>query len=234
MPYIESIMNITRLIRISALGAALAIAGSVRADTAADVYRTLGIDSAAVLTGTVLSGKVIPGGEKQVVALTSFLTGKKDRADAVNVRLGIFSRSDDKLETIYTRDLGSETGSSVSNGDLQLIDLDRDGINEIIIAFDSYEDLLIQQRIGEVILFDGKEFTTGWNGPVEYDATKAARNVPAERRDRFLREFDIVNTLRTRGVTLFVNKQVVVIAGERLAEPKLVQETFPLRPNPDY
>ncbi len=234
MPYIEHIMKIIRLIHGLTLVAALSVTGSVRADTAADVYRTLGIDSSAVLTGTVLFGKVIPGSEKQVVTVTSFLTGKKERPDAVNVRLGVFSRSDDGLETIYTRDFGIEVGSSVSDGDLQLIDLDRDGINEIIVTFDSFEDLLIQQRIGEVVLFDGDGFTTGWNGPLEYDATKAARSVPAERRDRFLRKFDIVNTLRTRGVTLFVNKQVVVIAGERLAEPKLVQETFPLRPNPDY
>ena len=53
--------------------------------------------------------------------------------------------------------------------------------------------------------------------------------VPVERRDHFVRELDLVSTLRTRGVTLFFNKTMIAVAGERLVEPKVVEETFPLR-----
>ena len=38
--------------------------------------------------------------------------------------------------------------------------------------------------------------------------------------------------MRARGVTLYVNKKMIAIAGERLEQPKLVQEEFPLR-SPD-
>jgi hypothetical protein len=62
-----------------------------------------------------------------------------------------------------------------------------------------------------------------------YDATRAAREIPVERRDRYMRELDIVKTLRTRGVTLYVRKYVIAVAGERLPKPKTVEETFPLR-----
>ena len=64
----------------------------------------------------------------------------------------------------------------------------------------------------------------------QYDATRNARQVPVERRDRYVREIDIRETIRTNGVTLFLNKKVIAVAGERLPEPKIVQETFPLKP----
>ena len=44
-----------------------------------------------------------------------------------------------------------------------------------------------------------------------------------------VREFDLPNTMRTRGLTVFVDKPMIAVAGERLAEPKRVQETSALR-----
>jgi hypothetical protein len=146
----------------------------------------------------------------------------------------VFDRFGKGLVTVYTRDLGMERGGYVANGDLQLLDLDLDGINEMIVSFDSFEDPLIEQRLAEVILHDGSSFLAGWSGAVEYDATKAARNVPRERRDRFMREFDFGNTMRTRGVTLFVKKRMIAVAGQRLPEPRIIEETYPLRPPPDH
>ena len=58
--------------------------------------------------------------------------------------------------------------------------------------------------------------------------------MPVERRDHFIRELDLISTLRTRGVTLFFNKTMIAVAGERLAEPKVVEETFPLRKRPNF
>jgi hypothetical protein len=204
------------------------------ADGASDAYRALGVNPQKVLSGTVISSRVLPGGEKQVVCIATYLTGKKGRSDAVNIKLGIFIPRDVGLDPIYIRDLGAERGGLVDRGDLQLLDLDGDGINEIVMSFDSYEDPLIEQKLSEVIIYRDSAFVTAWSGPLEYDATKAARNVSDERRDRYVRELDLANTLRTRGVTLFFNKKVIAVAGERLAEPKMVQETFPLRDAPDH
>ena len=57
----------------------------------------------------------------------------------------------------------------------------------------------------------------------------AAREVEPERRDRYLREFDLIATLRSGGATLFINKNVIAVAGQRLSKPKIVQESFPIR-----
>jgi len=211
----------------------LALFSIAEASTAARAYKAMGIEVGDVLSGTALTSKVLPGGDKQVVCLVTYLTGKRDEASAVNVRLGVFRQSGQSLESAYSRDFGAENGGYVARGDLQLIDLDRDGANEIVVCYDSFREPLIDQRICEVVLRDDRGFRTAWSGPVEYDATRAARDVPRERRDRFRREFDWANTLRTHGVTLFMDKKVIAVAGERLEEPRLIEETFPLRRRPD-
>jgi len=193
------------------------------------VYDALGLKIADVLAGTILEARVLPGDAKQIICVATYLTGKKEKSTAVNVRLAVFNGVGDGLVTVYDRDFGAEQDGYVANGDLQLVDLDLDKINEIVVSYDSFEDPLIDQRIGEVIVYDEAGFQTAWSGPLEYDATRAARSVPPERRDRFTREIDYTNTMRTRGVTLFISKRMIAVAGERLPQPRVVQETFPLR-----
>lgn len=203
-------------------------------ESGAAAYEALGVRVQDVLSGTVLSAKVVPGSEKQVVCVVTYFTGKKDPAEAVNVRMGVFRRSGDELVSIYRRDFGEEQGGHVANGDLELLDVDRDGLSEIVVSYDNFKQPLVEQRNCEVLVREGEAFRAAWTGPVEFDATKAARGVPQERRDRFTREFDWVKTMRTRGVTLFVKKEMIAVAGERLDQPKIVEETFPLRPAPDH
>jgi len=203
---------------------------AARADTAAAAYRAMDIRPSEVLTGTLLTARVMPGPDKQVVAVTTYFTGSREKDKAVNVRLDVFRRAGDELTPVYSRDFGEESGGPVGEGELQLVDLDLDGINEIIASFQSFLDPLIEQRLGEVVVNQDGDFRSAWSGLLDYDATKAARSVPRERRDRFRREFDFASTMRTRGVTLFFSKRMIAVAGERLTQPKVVQETFPLRP----
>jgi hypothetical protein len=204
------------------------------AEGGADAYRALGLKPQKVLAGTVLTSRVVPGDDKQLVCIATYLTGSKSKEQAVNIKLGVFKRAAEGLIAIYERDFGAERGGNLDRGNLELIDLDGDGVNEIIVTYDSYEDPLIEQKLAEVILHEESGFRVVWSGPLQYDATKAARNVPRERRDRFIREFDLVGTRKTKGVTLFIDKKVIAIAGERLAEPKVVRETFPLRTAPEH
>jgi hypothetical protein len=213
------------------LSALLLSATAARADTAAEAYRAMGIRPGEVLTGTVLTARVLPGEDKQVVAVATYLRGRRDKDGDVNVRLEVLRRAGDALVSVYSRDFGAETGASVGDGNVEIMDLDRDGVNEIVISFDSFADPLVEQRLGEVIVHGGGGFHVAWTGAIEYDATRAARTVPRERQDRFEREIDVANTLRTRGITLFMTKKVIAVAGERLAEPKVLQETFPLKPS---
>jgi hypothetical protein len=230
MPYIALAMTKRLSILFASLVILSLVVVPVRADTARKAYEAMGIQPANVLRGTVLSTTVLPGsGAKQVVTVTTYFTGRQGNHDAISVRLDVFDRAGDELISIYGRDFGVESGDLVGKGELQLIDLDLDGVNEIIVSYESYEDRLIEQRLAEVIINEDGKFKTAWSGPLFYDATRAARSVPRERRDRFRREFDFGNTMRTRGVTLFLEKQMIAVAGERLPEPKIVQETFPLR-----
>ncbi len=217
--------------RLLALSTVLlaSIAPALAADSAAEAYKAIGLKVKDVLSGTSINAKVIPGDGEQFVAITSYMTGSQDRASAVNVRLDVFERVGGKLETVYTRDYAKENGGYVADGNLQVLDLDRDGVSEIVVAYDDYRDPLIEQQLAEVILWEESGFVVAWAGPMSFDATKAARTLPAEHRDRYIREIDVISTLRTRGVTLFLNKRVIAVAGETLAEPKTVQETFPLR-----
>ena len=50
--------------------------------------------------------------------------------------------------------------------------------------------------------------------------SRSGTSLPPERRDRFMRKLDFPNTRRTKGLTLFMTKEMVAVAGERLPQPK--------------
>ncbi|MDH3627458.1 MAG: hypothetical protein OEV00_09825 [Acidobacteriota bacterium] len=211
----------------------IVLAGPKKSEAGVGAYEALGIKTGKVLTGTVLRARVVPNAtDKQVVSIVTYLTGRNSKSDAVNVRFGVFQAAGERLVAIHTADLGEIAGGHVGAGDLQLLDLDQDGTNEVIVFYDDFSDELITQRQAVVYFHEDGAFVPRWQGPVEYDATRKVRDLADERRDRFVREIDLANTMRTRGVTLFFDKRVTAIAGETLAQPKTVQETFPLRPKP--
>lgn len=203
--------------------------GAACEDLGLVVYRTMGIKAGDVLNGSVLSSQVLPGRDKQVVALVTYMTGKKDEANAVNVRLEVFRRQGDVLESVYARDYGKENGGYVGRGEIQTVDLDGDGVQEIFVTYDLAKDRLIEDRRGEIVVRDGDAFRVQWVDAVQYDATRAARDVPADRRDRFVRELDLAGTMRTKGVSLLFDKKTIAVAGERLADPKVTKEAIPFR-----
>jgi len=202
---------------------------SIPAMAGVEVYAAMGIDKGKVISATQTTSRVLPGDDKQVVCLVAYFTGKTEKTAAIKLRLAVLDRSDGEYTMVWEQDFSAKYGGNVGEGNLELLDLDRDGQSEIVVSFDLFSDPLIRQRFGEVIVWDEDRFKTGWSGPFEYDATKAVRDVPAERRDHFIRELDLISTMRTRGVTLFFNKTMIAVAGERLSEPKVVEETFPLR-----
>jgi hypothetical protein len=110
------------------------------------------------------------------------------------------------------------------------LDLDGDGVSEIGLYYDNLKNDLIQDRRLDILVFDGTSFRVAWTGSVSYDATKAVRDVPPDRRDRYLRKLDFANTRRTKGLTLFMTKTMISVAGSRLPQSKQIQETFPLKP----
>lgn len=219
-----------RAVLASILAAVALAVRPAAADTATEVFKKMGIKVGDVMNSSVLTGRVLPGEEKQTVAVVTYLTGKKDEANALGVRLEAYRGEGTTLTSIYSRDVGKENGGYVGRGEIALVDLDGDGVNEIGLYYDNLKNSLISERKLDVIVREGDAFRIAWSGPVEYDATRAARDVPQERRDRYLRKLDLAATRKTRGVTLFFTKTVVAVAGERLQQPRQVQETFALKP----
>jgi Fe-S-cluster containining protein len=203
---------------------------AARADSASDVYKQMGIAVKDVMNSSVATARVIPGDAKQLVAVVTYLTGKKDESNALGVRLDVYRTEGDKLVPLYSRDAAKENGGYVGRGEVAILDLDGDGVSEIGLYYDNHKNDLIQERRLDVIVHDGTGFRVAWSGAVSYDATKAVRDVPVERRDRYLRKLDFSNTRRTKGITLFMTKTMISVAGERLPQPKDIQETFPLKP----
>ena len=206
------------------------VSGAAGVDTAALVYEAMKLDTAQVLSGSVLSARVVPGETKQVVAVVTYMTGKKDKANAVNVAFEVYALSGETLTSIYSMDLGAENGGNVGQGNLEIVDLDGDGVAEIMVTCDDYGDALIEERTGRIFAYGPGGFDTIWDGAMKYDATRAARDVPEDRRDRYKREIDVAETLRTKGETLVMKKTVITVAGERLPEPKTIRESYPLHP----
>ena len=201
-----------------------------RADSSMRVYDAMGIPPENVLTGSIIPSRVLSGNEKQTVAIVTYMTGSRAKTKAVNVRLEIYREVGGNLVSVYSRDFGRELGHQVAKGEALLVDLDSDGVNEIIVTYESLEDPLIRQRWGEVIMYDPSDgFIPVWSDLMEFDGTKAARKLPQERRDHFVREVGVAETLRTQGRTLFMLKEVFAVAGEQLPKPKVVQESYPLR-----
>jgi hypothetical protein len=229
VPYIDLLMGRAASPSLATLAASVLLGPCALAASAADAYRAMGIAPAQVLSGSVVMSRVVPGSGKQVVAMTTYLTGSRDEQTAVNVRLDVFSEATaGQLVSIYRRDFGAENGGRVGEGNVELLDLDLDGVNDIVVSFESFAEPLIEQRLGEVLLYGERGFRTVWSGVLEYDSTRAARQVPVERRDRYEREFDLAKTLKARGAELHFQKKVLAIAGERLPQPKIVEESFPL------
>ena len=83
-----------------------------------DVYKLMHLEVKDVLTGPILTSRVLPGmtsDPKQVVALVTYMTGKRDESSAVNVRLEVMRKDGDALASIYTRDFGAFEGRRVIN-----------------------------------------------------------------------------------------------------------------------
>ncbi len=214
-----------------ALGLATTAAwGPTAAHASRDVYGALGIEPSRVLRSSLLTSRVLPGEGRQVVAIVTFLTGQRDEARAVDVRFAVLQPRGEEHAVLYQRDLGEERGGYVAQGEVALFDLDADGVNEIVLSYDDLSDPLVRQRRAEVLLYeDGRGYRSVWSGLMLYDATRAARKVPPERRDHYAREVDFEATLRTRGKTLILRKTVWAVAGERLERPEVLTESVPLR-----
>lgn len=221
-----------RTVMILAMAATMANTAGV-AQEQFRIYGVLGIDAEDVMTGTLLSGEVMPGGEKHTVVIVTYFTGKKERSDAVNVRLTVLRGVAGAETIVYDRDIGKERGGFVGRGEVELFDFDRDGLKEIVFSYDDHGDKLIAVRMGEILIWKDGRFDAAWSDVLSYDATRDARQVPAERRDHWKREIDYRETMRTKGITLFMNRKVMAVAGETLPQPKIIQEMFPLMPRPE-
>ena len=97
---------------------------ALRADVSIRAYKALGLEVADVLTGTVFQVQVRPDAGKEIIAVVTAFSGKKQNDQAVEVHFVIFRETDDALEKVYHRQFREEAGGAVAQGELQLLDFD--------------------------------------------------------------------------------------------------------------
>ena len=202
-----------------ALALALALAPAISA--AGAPKDPLNVPSKSVLVTTTINA-----GPDLSASLTEFFTGEKTEKDAINVLLGIHRIDGEKHRLLASRDYNADAGGFVSRASLQVIDLDRDGTNEILVEYHHKEPPGATRVALDVFRIGTGKLVPVWTGLVRVDTTSPALGLPPSERDKFVREVDYAATAERRGAKLCVRRTALVAAGAVLDPPRVADEEF--------
>src|SRR5207247_4849186 len=76
-----------------------------------------------------------PYGPPPSATLTEFFTEDRNERTAMNLLLGLHRLENGEKKLLAARDYNAEAGGFVSRGSLEIIDLDRDGTNEVMVSY---------------------------------------------------------------------------------------------------
>lgn len=220
---------------------------ALRAGLIAAGFAVLGVALAAaprdplkIPSGKVLITTTMTVREGLAATLTEFMTGDKSEKTAINILLGLHRIEGKTLTLATTRDYNAEAGGFVSRSSLLVIDLDRDGDNEILVEYHHNEAVGSTRVDMDIFRVKGEALTLVWSGPVRVDTTNPALGLPPSERERFVREIDYPCTARANGAKLCFTKTASVAAGATLEPPRVVPEEVgfgappaPAAPAPD-
>src|SRR5262245_37847571 len=106
--------------------------------------------------------------------LTEYFTGDKNEQTAMNLLLGVHLTEDGKRRLVASRDYNADAGGYVSRASLELIDLDRDGLKELLVTYHHNEKPDTTRVEMDVLRLAGDRLVLLWNGPVRLNTTAAA------------------------------------------------------------
>ncbi len=161
-------------------------------------------------------------GRREGVLLVVALTGEKDPARATEVLLGTWdAEGGEKGELLWSRHVAAETGQPAHDGEMEILDLDGDGRQEIVLSWDRGLRRGLVDRWAEIWTFpDPRRPVKVWEGPWGRD-TRLDRETPADRKESFEREIDYGATRAARGRAIVFRDTWRMIAGKALDPPRV-------------
>src|SRR4030095_6720255 len=109
-------------------GALAVLLGAAPAASAA-IQDPLALPPSKVYTTTSMSL-----GPNLTAIMTEYFTGEKNEKTAMNILLGIHLTEEGKRRLVASRDYNLVAGGYVSRSSLELVDLDHDGIKELLVT----------------------------------------------------------------------------------------------------
>jgi len=169
-------------------------------------------------------------GPNLTAVFTEFFTGEKNEKTAMNLLLGIYVQDGAKRRLVASRDYNVAAGGYVSRGSLELVDLDHDGIKEMLVTYHHNEQPETTRVEMDVLRLatDTDKLVLLWNGPVRLNTSAPAVGAAPSDRDQFVREVDYARTTASRGRKICFTKTVGVAAGAVLDPPRVLNEEIPL------
>ncbi len=161
-------------------------------------------------------------GRREGVILVVALTGEKDPARATEVLLGTWDASaGEKGELLWSRHVVAETGQPAHDGEMEILDLDGDGQQEIVLSWNRGLRPGLVDRWAEIwTVPDPRHPVKVWEGPWGRD-TRLDRETPAGRKESFQREIDYGATRAAKGRALVFRDTWRMIAGKVLDPPRV-------------
>jgi hypothetical protein len=185
-------------------------------------------DPLALSPGKVYVTTSMSVGPNLSATLTEYFTGEKNEKTAMNTLLGIHVTEDGKRRLVASRDYNAEAGGYVSRASLELLDLDRDGLKELLVTYHHNEKPETTRIEMDVLRLAGDKLVLLWNGPVRVNTSGAAAGMAPSDRDQFVREVDYGKTTAARGSKIYFTKTVSMAAGAKLDPPRVLNEEMPL------
>src|SRR5207249_2447264 len=106
--------------------------------------------------------------------LTEFFTGEKSEKTGIDLLLGLHRLEGEARTLVASRDYNVEKGGYISRASLELVDLDRDGTNEILVEY-HHEDKPGMTRIElEILRITPGGLAPVWSGPLRVDTTSSS------------------------------------------------------------
>lgn len=205
--------------------AAVALLAMMAAPAAA---RATTLDPLALPPSKVYTTTSMSVGPNLTATLTEYFTGEKNEKTAMDVLLGIHVTEGGKRRLVASRDYNQTAGGYVSRSSLELVDLDHDGIKELLVTYHHNEQPETTRVEMDVLRLATDKLVLLWNGPIRLNtAVPAARVAPSDR-DQYVREVDYARTTASRGRSICFTKTVAVAAGAVLDPPRVLNEEIPL------
>lgn len=176
----------------------------------------------------ILVTTTINAGDDRTATLTEFFTGDKNEKTAINILLGLHRGAGKERKLLASRDYNAEGGGFVSRSSLQVIDLDRDGANEILVEYHHKEKPGSTRVDLDVFRIVNDRLVLVWSGPIRVDTSATSLGLPPSEREKYVREIDFVKTSAAGGRQISFRRIVSVAAGAVFDPPRAISEDLDL------